>query len=69
MAKTSLYDYKLIHSRYQSLKNAGDSGDVTLMIYLLRSGDIFTDHFKSNELDHSVVLFVLLSRNCVKKAC
>ncbi|KAL2914390.1 triacylglycerol lipase [Polyrhizophydium stewartii] len=35
---TNLYDHKLIYSRLQSLRAARDSGDVSAMIYLLRSG-------------------------------
>ena len=32
------YDYKLIHSRLQSLMDAQENGDVQGLIYIIRSG-------------------------------
>ena len=34
------YDYKLIHSRLQSLMEAQEAGDVRSLIYIIRSGAI-----------------------------
>ena len=33
------YDYKLIHSRLQSLMEAQENGDVQGLIYIIRSGE------------------------------
>lgn len=35
------YDYKLIHSRLQSLMEAQENGDVQGLIYIIRSGTSF----------------------------
>jgi TAG lipase/lysophosphatidylethanolamine acyltransferase len=38
------YDYKLIHSRLQTLIEAQENEDVQGLIYIIRSGLLFVTH-------------------------